>query len=185
MGIINCLVPCKNFRKLVSVAFIARSFLLKNLTLSPRPLTRHFALIPPYLYLHSRRMRHRRISRTRRHARAIRLPALHRPLYLVVDLQDHALGAKLPALLFFFLPPHPEGVHDVVHVLPRDPVQVEVRRVQLAAQEKAPLLVPPERRPVIAAIPGERFEIPGGVGQFERARGDPLAYRNLTIPMTP
>src|SRR5579883_1156101 len=102
-------------------------------------------------------MRDRRISGSRRQARAIRLPALDSPLHLVVDLQNHPFGAKLPTLLFFFLPPDPEGVHDVVYVLPRDPVQMEVRRVQLAAQEKAPLFVPLERRPRIAALPGERL----------------------------
>jgi len=90
-------------------------------------------------------------------------------LHLIVDLQNDALGAILAPLLLLFLPPHPECAHNILHILPRNPIQMEVRRVQLAAQEKPPLFVRPERRPIVAAITSKSCEIPGGVSEFAGA----------------
>src|SRR3990170_2267737 len=46
---------------------------------------------------------------------------------------------------------------------------MEERRVKLAPQEEPPALVPPEGRAVVPAIPGERLQVPGGVGELEDA----------------
>ncbi|MDI6756334.1 MAG: hypothetical protein QME78_18345 [Thermodesulfobacteriota bacterium] len=44
---------------------------------------------------------------------------------------------------------------------------MEKGRVQLAPEEEAPGLLPAEGRAVIAAIPGEGLQVPGGVGEFQ------------------
>ncbi len=54
-------------------------------------------------------------------------------------------------------------------------VEVEEGGVQLAAQQEAPILVPPERRAGPAAVLREGFEIPGGVGEFENAGSNEIA----------
>lgn len=71
------------------------------------------------------------------------------------------------------LAPHNrEGVHDIVHVLPRNPVQDEVQRVQFGPQPEAPLVVPDERFAPVAQVTRKGREVVGGVGQFEDAGSD-------------
>ena len=53
-------------------------------------------------------------------------------------------------------------------------VEVEEGGVQLAAQQEAPILVPPERRAGPTAVCREGFEVPGGVGEFENAGEKPV-----------
>jgi hypothetical protein len=66
-----------------------------------------------------------------------------------------------------------KGLHDVVHIVAADAVEVEVSSVEFATQQKTPLFVPAEGRAVVAAVFGEGCQIPGSVGEFEDAGEEP------------
>ncbi|MFW6074174.1 MAG: hypothetical protein ACOC9Y_01170 [Chloroflexota bacterium] len=51
--------------------------------------------------------------------------------------------------------------------------------VELAAQQEAALLVPPEGRPVVAAVLRERLEVPGGVAEFKRTILNPSSIASI------
>ena len=112
----------------------------------------------------------------------------------VVDLEDGFFGAVVAVVFgFVFAFDDGEGVHDIGHgmagrgegagegfglltpfVLDAE-VEVEEGGVQLAAQQEAPTLVPPERRAGPAAVLREGLKVPGGVGEFENAGEEPVA----------
>ena len=117
-----------------------------------------------------RRMRHARVGRGRVEASLVGRTAGHRRGHLVVDLQDDPLGAVFAVLLDVLALDDGEGLHDVVHVVAGDAIEMEVGGVELAAQQEAARLVPAERRAVVAAVAGKGLQVPGGVGEFE----DPL-----------
>ena len=102
--------------------------------------------------------------------------------HLVVDLQDAALGAVLVVVGLVLALDDWEGLHDVVRVVAPDAVEVEEGGVQLAAEQEAALGVPAERRAVVAEVAGEGLQVPGGVGEFEDARGDPVAQHRGFVP---
>ncbi|MCP4166331.1 MAG: hypothetical protein GY759_10610 [Chloroflexi bacterium] len=87
-------------------------------------------------------MRHGRMRGRRVQQRLIRLARLHRPLHGVVDLQDDALGAVFAVRDLVLALDDGESVHDVVHVVSFDAVEMEVGGVQLAAQEETAGFVP-------------------------------------------
>ncbi len=82
-------------------------------------------------------MRHRHIRRPWHQPRPIRHPPSHRPLHLVVDLQDHALRPVLAIQFLILAFDNPERLHNIIHILARNPIQKEIRCVQLAAQQEA------------------------------------------------
>lgn len=61
---------------------------------------------------------------------------------------------------------------------------MKVGCVDLAAQQKAPHLLPAERQAVVAAILGKRLQVPGRVGQLQDARLQPVRYRTPPVPWT-
>ena len=86
----------------------------------------------------------------------VRLPTLprrkigpHHPDKLaneVVVLLEDDLLCTVPPVFRLVLPLHArEGLHDVIGVLPRDVVEVEVEGVKAAPEVKPPLFVPDER----------------------------------------
>ena len=70
----------------------------------------------------------------------------------VVDLEDEPLAPELAVVALVILADHCEGVHDVLDLVARETVEVEHRRVELGAQDLAPLRDPPERRPRIGFL---------------------------------
>jgi len=60
----------------------------------------------------------------------------------VVDLEDDAFGAILAVCGLVMAADDGEGVHDVGDVVAGDAVEMEVGRVQLAAEEEAAVFVP-------------------------------------------
>lgn len=119
--------------------------------------------------------------------------ALHRLTEGVVDLEDGLLGAVVAVFGFVFALHDGEGVHDVADglagrgegagegfglLLPLAlgaEVEVEEGGVQLAPEQEAPLLVPPERRPTPPAVRRERLQVPRRVGQLQHAGQEPVA----------
>ena len=116
----------------------------------------------------------RRICGRRIETSLVWLAGSHRLSHLVVHLQDHALGAVLAVRRLVLAPYDGERVHDVVDIVALDAVEVEERRVELGSEEKPPLRVPAERRPVVPEVTSERGEVVGSERKFEDARGDPL-----------
>ena len=81
------------------------------------------------------RMRHPWISRRRVEQGLVGLTSLDGLLHGVVDLQDDALGAVLAVGSLVLALDDGEGVHDVVHVVAGDAVEVEVGGVQGVGSE--------------------------------------------------
>ena len=108
-------------------------------------------------------------------------------LHLVVELKDDQLGAIVAVRFDVFAFDDGEGFHDVLDgvarcgehfaelravVAPffgRTEVQMKVRGIQLAPQQKPTLLIPPKRRTVVTAVQRKRFQVPRRVCQFENA----------------
>lgn len=111
-------------------------------------------------------------GRGRRHGRVgVRAAGLDRLLHLPVDGEDSVLG---PLEEFRRLvPERAEAVQDEFDVGFRDPVEVEVRGVQLGSDLEAAVLVPDERRFLVAEVAGEGDHLVGGVGEFEDSVADP------------
>jgi len=127
--------------------------------------------------------------------RLISPPRLHRPGHFVVDFQDHPRRAVLAVGRLVLAFDNREGVQNVGHVVALDGVEVEEGRVQLAAQEEAPLFVPAEGRRGLRVMSyescvgviggqggqrvlGERGQIPGRVGEFQNAGQKPSGERD-------
>ena len=123
-------------------------------------------------------MRHGRIGRRGIETRLVRFAAVHGLLHGVVDFEDDPLGAVLAVRGHVLALDDGEGLHDVVHVVTRDAVEVEIGRVQLAAKEKATLLVPAEGRAVIAAVVCEGLQVPCGVRELKDAGKEPGVIRD-------
>ena len=119
------------------------------------------------------------IRRTRHQPRSVRLPRLHRPPHLIIYLQNHPLRPILPEPLLILALHNRECLHNIIHIIALDTIQVKIRRIQLTAQQKTSLLIPTERRPIIATIFGEGFQVPGCVGEFECSRKYPITQRNV------
>src|SRR5699024_7144220 len=77
----------------------------------------------------------------------------------VVDLQDEFLGSVGAVLLDIFPFHDRERLHDVVHIITIDPVQVEEQSVQLSPYYCAPILVPSEWLPVSSHVTHERLHV--------------------------
>src|SRR6266571_748456 len=131
-----------------------------------------------------RPMCHPRISRRRYQPCLIRYPRLHRPLHLIIDFHNHPLRPELPVLLLILALHNRERLHNIVHVIALDAIQVKISRVQLAAQQETPLFVPSEGRTIVATVFSEGFQVPGGIGEFEGARPDPIGQRYPIVPFT-
>ena len=68
-----------------------------------------------------------------------------------------------------------EGVHDVGYVVAVNAVEMEKGGVEFATEQKAPGFIPTKRRAIESAVLRERFQVPGGVGQFENAGEQPIS----------
>src|ERR1019366_6988090 len=86
----------------------------------------------------------------------------------VVAVKDQALGAELAEILRLLLAPleRIEGVHDVLNLIAFEAIEVKVRGVEFCADDGPPLLVPPERWPVVPKILRERLDVPCSEGQL-------------------
>jgi hypothetical protein len=93
-------------------------------------------------------------------------------LHGIVDVEDNALGAILAMRLFVLAFDDGEGLQNVVRVVAPNAVEVEVGRVEFAAQQEAARFVPAERRASVAAVGGEGLQVPGGVGEFKADSSD-------------
>ena len=60
-------------------------------------------------------------------------------------------------------------------VIPRDAVQMEEGRVDLAPELEAALGIPDEWRAVVTAILGECLQVPRGIGELKNTREEPVA----------
>src|SRR5689334_461547 len=98
-------------------------------------------------------------------------------LHLVVDLADHALRAIFAVCLPVVVADDWERVHDVVHVLCRNPIEVKEGRVQFAAKKKAACGVPAKGRAVPPHITAKRLEVTTRISEFEDAWTEPVADR--------
>lgn len=96
-------------------------------------------------------MRQRSIRRRWVQAGLVGLAALDGVSHAVVDVQDDQLGAEIGVLLDVPLDDG-EGLQDVVHVVALGAVEVDVGGVELATQPEPPVLVPAERRAVVAGV---------------------------------
>ncbi len=114
-------------------------------------------------------MRHARIGGRGIEARLVGAATAHGRGHFIVDFEDRRFGAILAMGGDVLALDDGEGLHDVLHIVAGDAVEVEVGGVEFAAQQEAPLLVPAEGRAVIAAIVGKGLQVPGGVGEFEDA----------------
>src|SRR5579875_2050391 len=74
----------------------------------------------------------------------------------VVAVEDQPLAAELAELTLLSAAQGVERVHHVFRLAPVQPVQVEVSGIEFGADHGAPLLIPPERRPVVAKVACER-----------------------------
>jgi hypothetical protein len=95
-------------------------------------------------------------------------------LHGVIYLQDDPPGAVLAVLRLILALDDGEGLHDVVHIAAVNAGEVEVRSVEFATQQKAPLFVPAEGRAVVAAVFSKRYQIPGSVGELKDAGEEPI-----------
>src|ERR1019366_1786533 len=75
-----------------------------------------------------------------------------------------------------------ERLHNVVHVISLDPVQMEERGIQLSPHCEASLFIPPKRCPRISEIMSERLHIPCRIGQLKNTPSDPRFDRINTTP---
>src|SRR5262245_20233580 len=103
-------------------------------------------------------------------ARGIGRARLHGLLHRVVDVEDDAFRAVFAMRLFVFAFDDGEGLQNVVRVVAPNAVEVEVGRVEFAAQQEAALFVPAEGRARVAAVGGEGLQVPGSIGEFEDSR---------------
>ena len=127
----------------------------------------------------------------------------------VVDFEDPLLGPVAAVGFFILLPDQRELVEDEADRVPwrrevrlqrfellrrlrlrRAPlavifcwqVKVKERRVQLAADLEATVVVPEEGWVVVAAVCCQGGQIMGGVGEFEESGGQPLRKHQLSRP---
>ncbi len=74
----------------------------------------------------------------------------------IIDLKNHSLGPVVPVLRLVLPPDHRKTVEDVIRIVPFDPIEVEERRIELAAKEESTFLIPAEGRALIAAVFSKR-----------------------------
>ena len=129
-------------------------------------------------------MRRQRARRRRVQPRLIGRSSLDGVGHGVIQCQDDAFSAVLAPRPLILAPHNRERLHDVVHVVALNPVQVKVRGVQLAAQQETPLLIPPKRWPRVATLARELAQVPRRIRQLERTRTYPLTQYNANIPCT-
>jgi hypothetical protein len=89
-------------------------------------------------------MCHARIGRRRIEQGLVRLTSVDGTLETVVDVEDLLLGPVAAPLGNILALDDREGLHDVVDIVTLDTVEVEEGRVELAAEEKSPLLMKQE-----------------------------------------
>src|SRR5258708_5001795 len=111
-------------------------------------------------------MYHTRISRRWLQPCRIWLSCLHRPLHGIIDLQDDTFGTILTKALLIPFFHKGEGIHNVVYIFTCNAVQVKISSIKLAAEQEPPLLIPSERRVIIAEVACKRPDIPGSVDEF-------------------
>jgi hypothetical protein len=95
------------------------------------------------------------ISRGWIKAGMIRLASYDSLLHSIVNIQNDSLSLVLPTLRFILALKDREGFHDIIDVIMSDAVEMEVRRIKFATQQKAAFYVPAKWRPGIATIFGE------------------------------
>src|SRR5262249_32470484 len=101
------------------------------------------------------------VCRRRVEACAIRRTRLHGLMHRVVDVEDDALRAVCAVRLLVPAFDDGEGLQNVVHVIAPDAVEVEVSRIEFAAQQEATFFVPAEGRARVAAVGGEALQVMG------------------------
>ncbi len=94
-------------------------------------------------------------------------------LHGVMHLQDDPPGAVLAVLRFVLALDDGEGLHNVVHIVAGNAVEVAIGSVKFATQQKTPRFVPAEGRAVVAAVFGKGGQILGSVGEFKDAEEEP------------
>lgn len=62
-------------------------------------------------------MRHTPIRRRRHQPRPVRLPRLHRPLHLIIHLQNHPLRPVLPKRFLVLALHNRERLHNIIHIV--------------------------------------------------------------------
>jgi hypothetical protein len=82
----------------------------------------------------------------------IRRARLHGLMYRVVDVENHTLGIVFAVGLLVLAFDDGEGLQNVGHVVATDAVEVEVGRIEFAAQQEAALFVPAEGRARVAKV---------------------------------
>ncbi len=68
-----------------------------------------------------------------------------------------------------------EGLHNVVHIVTCDAVEVEIGGIQFATEQEAPLFVPAEGWAIVATIFGKGLQVPGSIGELQHTGEEPLA----------
>jgi len=113
--------------------------------------------------------------RTRRRIETalVRFAGVDGVLHGFIHLQDDPLSTVLAVLCFVLALDDREGLHDVVHIVAADAIEVEIGSVEFATQQKTPLFVPAEGRAVVATVCSEGGQIPGSVGEFEDMGEEP------------
>ena len=72
---------------------------------------------------------------------------------------------------FFFAADDGEGVHDVRRFFAGEPVEVEIRRIQFAAELPAARRVPDKWRAAVAQVAREGLRVARGEGELQQRRG--------------
>src|SRR6266704_5550386 len=122
-------------------------------------------------------MCHRLISWSWHQPRSIHLPSLHSPPHVIIYLQNHPLRPILPEQFLILALHNWERLHNVIHIIALNTIQVEISPIKLTAQKETSLFIPLERWDFKAAIFGEGFQIPGCVDEFECSRKNPISER--------
>ena len=60
------------------------------------------------------------------------------PLHAIIDVENHALSSVLTVCRLVVAADNVERIHDVIHILAADAIEVEKGRVQFAAKPEAP-----------------------------------------------
>ena len=112
----------------------------------------------------------------------VRFTGVDGALHAVVRVEDEEFGAEVAVALDVVTLHDRKGLHDVLHVVAGDAVEMEEGGVELCAEMWAPRLVPSLGRSNNAKIPGEAIEIIRRVGQFGYAEGDPIPMHGGRVP---
>ena len=91
----------------------------------------------------------------------------------VTHLAYHLLGPVLSPRLLVVTLHNRERLHDVLHVLAPDAVEMKECCVELAAEVETAIIVPGERRTRVAAVARERLEVVRRIDQLKHTQEDP------------